>query len=100
MNEGYKKPDLAKWANEFRLMEEIDGRTIERMDNFLNLLATSEDRMWEFWRGNIHNPASMRKNYDKVVSQYKKDIVDKNKIANQDIPLNQRIKLLGGQKSS
>ena len=98
MNEGYKKPDLEMWANEFRLMREIDKRTVEGMDNFLNSLATDDDNMWVFWRGNILSPKSMRKNYDKVVSQYRRDVVDKRKAVNQNIPLADRVKALSNMK--
>ncbi len=93
-NDGFKKPDLEMWANEFRLMREIDNRTVEKMDNFLNSLALDDDNMWQFWRGNILSPKSMRKNYDKVVNQYKKDIVDKDKVVNQNIPLSERVSAL------
>ena len=98
INESFKKPDLAKWANEFRLMEEMDGRTLEKMDNFLDLLATSDERMWEFWRGNILSPTSMRRNYDKVVAQYRRDIVNSKKVVDTSIPLNERIKALSSNK--
>lgn len=98
MNEGYKKPDLEMWANEFRLMREIDKRTVEGMDNFLNSLATDDDRMWEFWRGNILSPKSMRNNYDKVVSQYRRDVVDKKKAVNQNIPIAERVQALSRMK--
>lgn len=98
MNEGYKKPDLEMWANEFRLMRDIDKRTVEGMDNFLNSLATDDDNMWVFWRGNILSPKSMRKNYDQVVSQYRRDVVDKKKAVNQNIPIADRVKALSNMK--
>ena len=97
MNESMKKPDLEKWANEFRLMREIDHRKVGGMDNFLNSLAT-ENGMWEFWRGNILSPKSMRKNYDQVIAQYRKDVVNTNKVVNQNIPLNQRVSALAQVK--
>ena len=94
MNGGFKKPDLEKWANEFRLMRQIDHRTPEKMDTFLRLLATGTERLWEFWRGNILSPNSMRKNYDKVVTQYRKDEVDTKKVMNQNIPLSERMEAM------
>ncbi len=97
MNGGMKKPDLEVWANEFRLMREVDYRKVEGMDNFLNSLAT-ENGMWEFWRGNILSPKSMRKNYDQVIAQYRKDVVNTNKVVNQNIPLNQRVSALAKVK--
>jgi hypothetical protein len=95
-----KKTDLEKWANEFRMMRQLDGRDPAKLDNFLHLLATGEDRMWEFWRGNILSPQSMRKNYDKVVAQYRRDIVDANKIVDQNIPLEDRVSALARTKKA
>ena len=93
-----KKVDLEKWANEFRLMREIDKREVSKMDNFLHMLATNEENMWQFWRGNILSPASMRKNYDKVVAQYRRDVVDAGKVVNPNIPLSDRIAALSRTK--
>ena len=93
-----KKVDLEKWANEFRLMREIDRRDVAKMDNFLHMLATNEENMWQFWRGNILSPASMRKNYDKVVAQYRRDVVDAGKSANPNIPLSERVSALSRVK--
>lgn len=98
MHDGFKKPNLDKWANEFRLMRTIDKRKPEGMDNFLHSLAT-ENGMWEFWRGNILSPASMRKNYDKVISQYRKDVVQTKKVVDTSVPLDQRIKMLSERKA-
>ena len=95
-----KKTDLKKWANDFRIMRQIDGRSPEKMDNFLNLLASSDDSMWEFWRGNILSPSSMRKNYDKVSAQYKRDVVDTSKISDPGVPLSERVAALARTKGA
>jgi len=99
MNEGFKAPDLEVWANEFRLMREIDNREVYKMDNFLNSLAT-DDNIWAFWRGNILSPKSMRKNYDTVVSQYRRDVVNMQKAVNQDIPIANRMEALANSKKT
>lgn len=93
-----KKTDIEKWANDFRIMRQIDGRSPEKMDNFLNLLATGDETMWEFWRGNILSPSSMRKNYDKVSAQYKRDVVDTSKISDPSISLSDRVAALARSK--
>lgn len=97
LNNGFKKPNFEQWANTFRMMRELDGRTVDGMDNFLNSLATYDDRVWNFWRGNIYSPESMRKNYDKIVMQCQPQTVTKHEAVNQSIPIDSRMEELAAK---
>ncbi|CAI6265614.1 MULTISPECIES: Replication protein O [Bacillus subtilis group] len=65
-NPDAKKPNLEKWANEFRLIRERDKRTDEQIKYLIKW--TQQD---EFWKANILSPSSLRKHYDKLVVKIK-----------------------------
>lgn len=49
------KPDLVKWAEEFRLIREQDGRSQEDIDRLLRTL-----HLETFWAKNIRSPKALR----------------------------------------
>lgn len=65
-NPDAKKPNLEKWANEFRLIRERDKRTDEQIKYLIKW--SQQD---EFWKANILSPSSLRKHYDKLVVKIK-----------------------------
>ncbi|MGQ5113081.1 hypothetical protein ACSOV8_16150 [Bacillus halotolerans] len=67
-NPDAKKPNLEKWANEFRLIRERDKRTD---DQIKYLIKWSQQD--SFWKTNILSPSSLRKQFDKLVTKIKSD---------------------------
>ncbi|KIN37996.1 hypothetical protein B4071_2832 [Bacillus subtilis] len=65
-NPDAKKPNLEKWANEFRLIRERDKRTDDQIKYLIKW--TQQD---DFWKANILSPSSLRKHYDKLVVKIK-----------------------------
>jgi hypothetical protein len=68
-NENAKKPNMKKWANEFRLMREQDKRTEEQIRYLIDW--TQND---SFWKSNILSPSKLRKQFDQLVIRVKEDI--------------------------
>lgn len=60
----FKKPDLQKWADTFRLMHERDDREWSEIDEMI-LYATQDD----FWKANILSPTKLRKQFDLLAAQ-------------------------------
>ena len=60
-----KEPDFENWANEFRLMREIEKW---HKDDILAILSWmyNED---EFWRGQIRSPQKLRKHYEAMYAK-------------------------------
>jgi hypothetical protein len=58
------KANLDQWANEIRLMQDVDGLTHEDLAAVLTFALT--DR---FWKTVIQSPASLRAKWDKLSSQ-------------------------------
>ncbi|ATO28656.1 Replication protein O [Bacillus atrophaeus] len=67
-NPDAKKPNLEKWANEFRLIRERDKRTDKQIKYLINW--SQQD---SFWKTNILSPASLRKQFDRLVTKIKSD---------------------------
>lgn len=67
-NPDAKKPNLEKWANEFRLIRERDKRTDQQIKYLINW--SQQD---SFWKTNILSPASLRKQFDRLVTKIKSD---------------------------
>lgn len=65
-NPTVKKPNLESWANEVRLMRQIDKRTIEQILYLIDW--TQKD---SFWRSNVLSIAKLRKQYDTLVLRVK-----------------------------
>lgn len=68
-NQNIKEPDFDKWANTIRLTIEADKRTGKEVQDMI-VWATSHD----FWSGVILSPASLRKNFDKMIVQKNKQM--------------------------
>ena len=76
-HETYKQPDLAKWADNVRMMRERDGREVESIRNVIT--AIHYPHKWnlprsfdaEFWRPNIRSTDKLRKQYDTIALQLK-----------------------------
>ena len=60
------KHNPTTWANEFRLMRESDGRTVEQIRYLITWTATHE-----FWSGIVLSPAKMRAKWDQLAKQVK-----------------------------
>jgi hypothetical protein len=60
-----KEPDFENWANEFRLMREIEKW---HKDDILAILSWmyNED---EFWRGQVRSPQKLRKHYETMYAK-------------------------------
>ena len=60
-----KDPDFENWANEFRLMREIEKW---HKDDILAILSWmyNED---EFWRGQVRSPQKLRKHYETMYAK-------------------------------
>ncbi|XOT25728.1 Replication protein O [Bacillus subtilis subsp. subtilis] len=67
-NPDAKKPNLEKWANEFRLIRERDKRTDKQIKYLIKW--SQQD---SFWKTNILSPSSLRKQFDRLVTKIKSD---------------------------
>ncbi len=61
-NPNFKKPNLESWANTLRLMLEVDKRDAVKVGEVFTW--ANQD---EFWSSNILSPASLRKQFDKLI---------------------------------
>ena len=61
-NPNFKKPNLESWANTLRLMLEVDKRDAVKAGEVFTW-ANQDD----FWSSNILSPASLRKQFDKLI---------------------------------
>jgi len=61
-NPNFKKPNLESWANTLRLMLEVDKRDAVKVGEVFTW-ANQDD----FWSSNILSPASLRKQFDKLI---------------------------------
>lgn len=67
-NPSHKKPNLEKWANDIRLIRELDKRNEEQIEYLINWSQNNS-----FWQANILSPAKLRKQFDTLVAQVKRD---------------------------
>lgn len=65
---GTKEPNLSKWSNDFRLMVEQDKRAVEQITPLINWSGQHT-----FWHTVILSPSSIRRNWDRMVSQQKQE---------------------------
>jgi predicted phage replisome organizer len=82
-NDGVKKPNFDNWANEIRLMRERDNRTEEQIDY---VIEYSQNDV--FWSTVVLSVKSLRKNFDKIVVQIKKNKQNKRVEKKQDTSYN------------
>ena len=59
-----RKPDFNKWANDIRLMMEIDNRKEEQVRNMITWSQSND-----FWKGNILSAKKLRDKYDQMKVQ-------------------------------
>lgn len=64
----FKLPDLQKWADTFRLMNERDSRSWKAIGEVI-IYATQD----EFWRVNILSADKLRKQFDRLQMQMEKE---------------------------
>jgi len=57
-----KKPNLTTWANDIRMMRQLDGRTHREICQLFKWAAQDS-----FWHKNILSPAKLRKQWDTLV---------------------------------
>ena len=60
-----KEPDFENWANEFRLMREVDKYHKEHIYTILGWMYNEN----EFWRGQIRSPQKLRKHYEAMYAK-------------------------------
>lgn len=70
MNPTHKEPNLTQWANTIRLMREQDKRADAEIRDLFTW-ANQDD----FWSTNILSPATLRKQWDKLVIKRGKSMV-------------------------
>lgn len=68
LNPGYKEPNFQKWAKDFDMMFNKDGRTKEEVWAMMLFVHNHK-----FWKGNILSPAKLREKFDALVIQQKTD---------------------------
>lgn len=61
INPTCKEPDLTAWANDIRLMNQIDGRTHREICDLYDWASKHH-----FWHKNVMCPASLRKQWDRL----------------------------------
>lgn len=77
-----KEPNLEQWANDIRLIRQMDKRPTEHIDWFINWT-----QQHHFWSANILSPSKLRKQWGTLVQQAKNEHERKNKqIAKPDKP--------------
>jgi hypothetical protein len=64
LNPNHKQPNLESWANDIRLMVERDSRTTTEIRDLFEWANKHH-----FWKTNILSPATLRKQWDKLVIQ-------------------------------
>ncbi len=69
----FKKPNIERWANEVRKMREIDKRTPEQIEYLIDWSQNNN-----FWQANILSTAKLRKQFDTLVAQIKRDKINNN----------------------
>ena len=74
-NPNHKKPNFEKWAQEIRLMRERDKRSEEQIEYLINWTQNHE-----FWHANILSPTKLRKQFDTLVMQIKRDHQSKSNV--------------------
>ena len=60
-----KAPDFENWANEFRLMREVDKWSKEDIYEILCWMYSEDD----FWRGQVRSPIKLRKHYEAMYAK-------------------------------
>ena len=60
-----KEPDFENWANEFRLMREIEKWHKEDILAILSWMYNED----EFWRGHVRSPQKLRKHYETMYAK-------------------------------
>lgn len=86
----FKTPNLEQWANDVRMMIDIDGRTEEQIRYLIDW--TQKDGFW--WK-NIMSVAKLRKQYDRLVAEVKSKNEGQKRQPTQNAGL-ARMKELGG----
>lgn len=64
LNPKHKPPNFKSWANDIRLMRERDNRTLAEIRELFQWANNDP-----FWKTNILSPATLRKQWDKLVIQ-------------------------------
>lgn len=64
INPGAKPPNIPSWANDIRLMREIDERSHRQICDLFRWAASDP-----FWCANILSPSTLRKKWDQLVMQ-------------------------------
>jgi hypothetical protein len=68
-NDSIKKPNMQKWADDFRKMIEIDERPKEIVGDVLRFAVNDS-----FWQSNILSPSKLRKQYSVLYGQMNRGV--------------------------
>ena len=65
-----KEPNWDDWANEIRLLREVDGKSLKAIRNLIDMIF-KDNGVYDgsFWRQNIRSTAKLRKQYDQIAYQ-------------------------------
>lgn len=77
----FKIPNLQKWADTFRLMNERDGRTWKTIGDVI-VFATQDD----FWRVNILSADKLRKQFDRLEMEKDKQKQNRKVVQRETLP--------------
>lgn len=69
INPSSKQPNLESWANDVRMLREIDGRTLKEIGELFDWANRND-----FWCSNILSPKTLRKQWDKLTLQRSRPI--------------------------
>ena len=64
INPSAKQPNLESWANDVRMLREIDGRSLKEIGELFDWANRND-----FWCSNILSPKTLRKQWDKLTLQ-------------------------------
>lgn len=62
------EPNFEAWANDVRLMMEVDKRTDVQIVGVIEWLTTGTDDDAQFWQPNVQCPAKLREKFDRLLT--------------------------------
>lgn len=70
----FKQPNLPQWADQIRLMREVDNRTWDEIKLVIEWCQNDH-----FWQGNILSTGKLRSKFDMLTAQIKRQVMPKSK---------------------
>jgi len=72
-----KKPNINKWADDFRKLVELDNRDVNEVGNLINWVYQDN-----FWKAVILSPKKLREKYDQLVIRANRNIMTQESFEN------------------